>query len=188
MLLRATPMPRLSIWGPLILVGLWGCDHDVPEARTARHEHHIAIDDCIANIEVYPAGGPLPQPYRVLAPVDAGFVGNWGWTSTSRFKRMKKRACELGADAIIDADDSGPGSRVTTTYQYDQYGRPVAVVQEGSRDAKRSTALAVQFVGPQAAAPEVVVAPEVVGPPQVVVALPVVAPPQVVVTPQVVVR
>jgi hypothetical protein len=143
-----------------LLLALSGCDHDVPEARTPRHERRAAIEECVATIEVYPAGGLLPQPYRVVAPLDASFVGNWGWSSASRFKRMKKRACELGADAIIDADDPGADSRVITSYQYDAYGRPISVVQEASRNAKRSTALAIQFAGPEVAAPEVLVAPQ----------------------------
>jgi hypothetical protein len=177
LLLNPTPMPRLSVWGPLVLMALCGCDHDdAPEPRTAHHARRFAIDDCIANIQVYPPGAPLPQPYAVLAPLDAGFVGNWGWSSTSRFKRMKKRACELGADAIIDAADPNTDNRVTTTYQYDAAGRPISVVQQASQgDPRRMTALAIQFAGPQAAAPpQVVVGPEgasrqVVVAPQVVV-------------------
>ena len=126
-------------------------------------------------IPVFAPSQPLPQPYRVVAPLDAGFVGNWGWSATSRFKRMKKRACELGADAIIDAADPGVDNRVTTTYQYDAAGRPVAVVQEASRDPGRATALAIQFVGPVVAAPAVVmVSPG--APPPPVVAPPVAAP------------
>jgi hypothetical protein len=147
----------------------------------------------MAGIEVYPPGAPLPAPYRVLAPIDADFVGNWGWSSTSRFKRMKKRACELGADAILDADDSDAANRVTTTYQYDAQGRPVAVVQEASRNAKRSTALAIQFVGPQGPAPQVVAGPQIVVAPAPPAGPPVMVAPQVenapvVVVPQVVVR
>jgi hypothetical protein len=160
-------MVRIPFCAALAIVALAGCSHDVPEARTARHAHRAEIRDCVANIEVYsPAASPR-EPYRVLAPVDAGFVGNWGWTSTSRFNRMKKRACELGADAIIDADDPRLPSRVTTTYQYDEAGRPVSVVQEAPRSARGSTALAIQFVGPGAAPQQVTVAPQ--GPQQVVV-------------------
>jgi YD repeat-containing protein len=174
MLLSATIMSKLLVGGLLLLMAISGCDHDVPEARSARRARHVAIDECTANIEVYPPGGAPQQPYRVVGPLDAGFVGNWGLSSASRFKRMKKRACELGADAIIDADDSSAGDRVTTSYQYDAYGRPVEVVQEASRETRRPTALAIQFVAPPGGAPQVALAgqtgaPQTILVPQVVV-------------------
>jgi YD repeat-containing protein len=175
-------MSKLLVTGLLLLTAASGCDHDVPEARTARRARHVAMDECIANIEVYPPSGAPQQPYRVVAPLDAGFVGNWGISSASRFKRMKKRACELGADAIIDADGSSGGDRVTTSYQYDAYGRPVEVVQEASRDTRRSTAFAIQFAAPQGVAPQVALtvpngAPQTIVVPQVVIQQVVVPPP-----------
>jgi YD repeat-containing protein len=168
MLLSATPMRRLLVWAPLMLVALCACDHDGPEARSPRVDRRLAVGECLAAIEVYPPGVALPQPYRVVAPLDAGFVGNWGWSSASRFKRMKKRACELGADAIIDAPDSVADNRVTTTYQYDEAGRPVAVVQEASRE-KHSTALAIQFLTPVVMTSQGVLAPPPMPAPVVVV-------------------
>jgi hypothetical protein len=172
----------------LAVVALVGCSHDVPEARSARHVHRAELRDCVTSIEVYAPGAPLPQPYHVVAPLDAGFVGNWRLSATSRFNRMKRRACELGADAIIDADEFRDVNRVTTTYQYDAAGRPVAVVQEVPTRPRASTALAIQFVGPQAAPPQVAVAPQapeqvivVPQPPQQVVVMPQMAPQIVVV-------
>ncbi len=178
------PMTRHFAYGSLVFLlsgGLLGCSHDGADARDARHARRYAVQDCVGSIEVYSATRPPAQPYRVVAPLDAGFVGNWGWSATSRYNRMKKRACELGADAIIDSDDAAVDNRVTTTYQYDAYGRPVAVVQEGAKDLRRGTALAVQFVAPevavpQAAPPQIAAAPVVVAPPM--------SSPQVVVVPQ----
>jgi hypothetical protein len=151
-----------SLFGVLGLVALSGCSReDNSEVRVGRHERRSAVKECTARIEVYPASTPRPQPYRVLAPIDAGFVGNWGWSATSRYERMKRRACELGADAIIDApDERVADNRVTTTLQYDAYGRPVTIVQENPTTvARRGAALAIQFVAPTAPAPVVVEVP-----------------------------
>jgi YD repeat-containing protein len=177
-------MSKCSAWAILALLALSACDHDVPEARySPRHARRVALDECIAMIPVFPAGQVPSQPYRVLAPIDSGFVGNWGWSSTSRFIRMKRRACELGADAILDADEPVADARVTTL-QYDAYGRPVTIVQEDPRGARRSTALAVQFAPPQvavaqAAEPPSIIPPQTASPP---LALPQPAPPPIVIT------
>jgi hypothetical protein len=143
-------MPKLPALGLVTVVVFCGChSDDHVDARVGRHDRAVAVDECAARMAVYPPNSPLPAPYRVLAPVDTGFVGNWGWSATSRYWRMKKRACQLGADAILDAEAPIADNRVTTTLQYDAYGRPVEIVQEQPVRERRPVALAIQFAQAQ---------------------------------------
>jgi hypothetical protein len=147
---RAFHPARALLWGPgtmsksplsLLLfsfVALTGCYNSGVSGR-----HSFAMEMCRANIPVYPPGQVPPVPYQMIAPVDS----RWGISATSRFEHMKAHACELGADAIIDTADRYPQtSSVTTTTQYDVYGRPVAVQALATNAASRSTPIAIKFL------------------------------------------
>jgi hypothetical protein len=70
--------------------------------RDARsYDRKVALELCAAQIAVFPPGQPPQQPYRVVAPVEA----RWGISVTSRFLKLKREACALGANAIIDAGE-----------------------------------------------------------------------------------
>src|SRR5689334_13397108 len=84
---------------------LWGCgaspDDPVERAEkerriaaaVAKQQRAIALAQCEATLEIYPPGMQPTRPFRVIGPVE----GNWGFTAESRFQRMRKKACELGA-------------------------------------------------------------------------------------------
>jgi hypothetical protein len=112
-------------------------------ARDAKRQRKLAVEQCAATLEVYPPGMRPTRPFRVLGPVE----GEWGFTAGSRFERMRKNACELGAQAIIDASEhyqEVAGTRTTTLGQ-DALGRPVAVVEEPRSSVRRTTALAIAY-------------------------------------------
>jgi hypothetical protein len=164
-------MPKLPAPGRLTLaafalVALAGCRHNYGEARSYRAQRY-AVEGCADRLPVFAANAPPQQPYRVIAPVDAF----WGLTSTSRFLHMKRRACELGADALIDADDGHSAAVSTTTVQYDQAGHPVTIIQTQPVRPRRSAGLAIQFLVPQVAvaAPPTI---QVVVPPPVRIIVP----------------
>jgi hypothetical protein len=160
------PPGRLSL-ALVALTALGGCRHDYRDARSDRADRADAIEGCAERLPVFAANALPQQPYRVIAPVDAF----WGITSTARFLHMKRRACELGADALIDADDGRSGPVSTTTVQYDAAGHPISIVQTQPARPRRSAGLAIQFLVPQVA----VAAPppiQVVVPPPVQIIVP----------------
>jgi hypothetical protein len=153
----------LTVFGLLTVVGLLGflaflglfasgcaSRYDDPEWRAARaerrmaaHEARMAQADCQARLEVYPPGMRPQRPYRVLGPVD----GTWGFTIEARFQRMRKKACELGAQAIIDADERYEvvAGTTQTVIRYDRHGRPVAVIEQPQSTIRRTSAWAIVF-------------------------------------------
>jgi hypothetical protein len=124
----------------LSVLGIVGC-------RDARsYDRKVALELCTAQIAVFPPGQPPQQPYRVVAPVEA----RWGISATSRFLKLKREACALGANAIIDAGEREESeTSVTTTVRYDRWGQPITVVQEQPNTRRRTTALAVQLLPPE---------------------------------------
>jgi hypothetical protein len=112
-------------------------------AQDRQYAHDLAFAECQMNIEVFLPGMRPARPFRVIGPIE----GNWGWTVESRFKRMKKKACELGASAIIDADEryEAVGGTTTRIVQYDRFGRPVIVVEEPRRTVRRTSAIAIVY-------------------------------------------
>lgn len=103
----------------------------------------MARSECAATLEVFPPGMRPQRSFRVIGPVD----GTWGWTVEARFERMRKKACELGAHAIIDADEryevvAGPTRSVI---HYDRYGRPIAVVEQPQSTVRRTSAWAIVY-------------------------------------------
>jgi hypothetical protein len=98
---------------------------------------------CETSLEIIPPGTRPQRPYRILGPVD----GRWGVTARGRFARMRKRACELGADAIMGAwerYEETPGT-LTTRVGYDDLGRPITVVEEQPAVARRTPPLAIAW-------------------------------------------
>ncbi|HEY7954183.1 MAG TPA: hypothetical protein VII38_02785 [Polyangia bacterium] len=84
----------------LVAVGLAGCAHQSPEARAAEQARR---QKCGA-IEIYPNGVTPPRPFRVLGPVSADYDG----IPSHRDQTLRDRACELGADAVMDVRESNP--------------------------------------------------------------------------------
>jgi len=122
---------------------------DDPVARASRQQfaiersQHIAFQaQCETNLEIYAPGTRPTRPYRVLGP-----VGSWGVTARSRFVKMRKRACELGADAIVGAWErwEETPTTVTTRVGYDGHGQPVTTVEEQDGFARRTQPLAIAF-------------------------------------------
>ncbi len=113
------------------------------ERSIARHREKMAVGECQARLEVYPPGMRPQRPFRVLGPVD----GAWGFTVEARFERMRRKACELGAQAIIDADEHYEvvAGTTTTSVRYDELGRPVTVTEEPHSTVRRTTALAIVY-------------------------------------------
>lgn len=142
---------RIMVFSAFLLssAALGGCADDPAEREwrrqqaAQRREQMAAIDRCAATLPAYRPGERPPQPYTVIAPMD----GRWGWTSTSRFMSMKRKACELGADAIIDASetyaDVGPTREV---WGRDRFGRPVRVVEHEPQRVRETSAVAIRFV------------------------------------------
>lgn len=127
------------------------------DAAVAKQQRAIALDRCQTSIEVYVPGTRPQRPFRVIGPVE----GNWGLSADARFDRMRKKACELGAHAIIDAAEryhevNGP---TTTTLGQDAFGRPVATIEESRSTQRTTSALAIIYVDVPATAPAPVSAP-----------------------------
>jgi hypothetical protein len=122
--------------------------HDAKYALKAQREY------CQQSIEVFPPGMQPQRPFRVLGPVEA----HWNLTAEGRFKTMRRKACDMGAHAIMDAADNTvyhPGA--TTTY-VDAWGRPVVVAQQPGGARRYASAMAIVYIdlppmsGPQSAA------------------------------------
>jgi hypothetical protein len=130
------------------LVSACGGVSDDPVERAAARQRQIAhyqareaLNECASHLAIFPPGMPPSQPYRVLGPVE----GPFGFTVEARFQAMRKSACELGANAIIDAgehEEVRVGTRTTTT-GLDAYGRPVTVVEEPQTIVRRVRGMAV---------------------------------------------
>jgi hypothetical protein len=112
-------------------------------ARNAADEQRYAVAECQTSIEVFLPGMRPTRPYRVIGPIE----GTWGWTVESRFNRMKKKACELGATAIVDAEEryEPVGGATTRVVAYDRFGRPVVYVEEPRQTVRRTTAIAIVY-------------------------------------------
>ncbi len=123
--------------------------HD-PAMQQRQYAADLALAECQVNIEVFLPGMRPTRPFRVVGPIE----GNWGWTVESRFTRMKKKACELGASAIIDAEEryEPVGGSTTRIVQYDRFGRAVVVVEEPRRTVRRTSAIAIVYTDPPPAA------------------------------------
>jgi hypothetical protein len=84
----------------LLVCWLAGCATATPAAREAERAQ---LQRCAA-IEIYPFGVSPPRPYRVLGPLEVSTDGN----PAHRDHRLQERACQLGADAVIDVRDESP--------------------------------------------------------------------------------
>lgn len=119
-----------------------GGTSDDPIERAAARERAIARYRCEASLEVFPPDTKPTRPYRVLGPVD----GSWGWTMESRFEKMRKKACAMGASALLDAQETmEPAGPHRSTVVLDRFGRPAEVVDEGQPMVRRTTAWAIVY-------------------------------------------
>jgi hypothetical protein len=131
-----------------LLVSACGGVSDDPVERAAARQRQIAryrareaLAECASHLAIFPPGTPPARPYRVLGPVEGAF----GFTVEARFQAMRKSACELGANAIVDAGEHEEivvGTRTTTT-GVDVYGSPVTVVEEPRTVVRRVRGMAV---------------------------------------------
>jgi hypothetical protein len=113
------------------------------QRQIARYQAREALDECASHLAIFPPGAAPQRPYRVLGPVE----GRFGFTVEARFQAMRKSACELGAQGIIDAGEHEEvvvGTR-TTTSGVDEYGRPVTVVEEPRNVVRHVRGIAVVF-------------------------------------------
>jgi hypothetical protein len=113
------------------------------QRQFARYQAREALDACAAHLAIFPPGTAPQSPYRVLGPVE----GRFGFTVEARFQAMRKSACELGAQGIIDAGEHEEvvvGAR-TTTSGVDDYGRPVTVVEEPRSVVRHVRGVAIVF-------------------------------------------
>ncbi|MBS2018619.1 MAG: hypothetical protein JST00_37480 [Deltaproteobacteria bacterium] len=140
--------------GLSLSAGLTGACSDDPIARAEAAQRRTEIRQaklraaqCESSIEIYPPGMRPNRPFRVLGPVD----GTWGFTVESRFQRMRRKACEMGATALLDAEERNDvvveSTREIT--RYDAYGRPYTVVEQPQHSVRRTSALAVVFTDGQ---------------------------------------
>jgi hypothetical protein len=112
-----------------------------PASQERQYAADLALAECQLNIEVFLPGMRPTRPFRVIGPIE----GNWGWTVESRFTRMKKKACELGASAIMDAEEryEAVGGSTTRVVQDVRFGRPIVVVEEPRQTVRRTSAFAI---------------------------------------------
>jgi hypothetical protein len=113
------------------------------QRQFARYEAREALEQCTAHLAIFPPGTAPDRPYRVLGPVE----GRFGFTVEARFQAMRRSACELGAQGIVDAGEHEEvvvGTR-TTTAGVDEYGRPVTVVEEPRSVVRHVRGIAVVF-------------------------------------------
>jgi hypothetical protein len=113
------------------------------QRQFARYQAREALEQCARQLAIFPPGTAPDRPYRVLGPVE----GTFGFTVEARFEAMRKSACELGAQGIIDAGEHEEvvvGTRTATT-GIDDYGRPVTVVEEPRSVVRHVRGLAVVF-------------------------------------------
>jgi hypothetical protein len=113
------------------------------QRQFARYQAREALDECAAHLAIFPPGTAPDRPYRVLGPVE----GRFGFTVEARFQAMRKSACELGAQGIIDAGEHEEvvAATRTTTTAVDDYGRPVTVVEEPRSVVRHVRGIAVVF-------------------------------------------
>ena len=88
--------------GAALVVGLLAssCAHQDPAARAAEQAR---LQRC-ASIEIFPLGVRPPRPYRILGPLAVTFDG----ISSHRDRTLQNRACDLGADAVMDVSERTP--------------------------------------------------------------------------------
>jgi hypothetical protein len=76
-----------------------GCAHSTPEQREAEAQRERKC----ASIEIYPPGVTPPRHYKVLGPVGVETDN----IAAHRDSALRDRACQLGADAVIDVQEQG---------------------------------------------------------------------------------
>jgi hypothetical protein len=141
------------LWCAALLVAgsvVWiaGCSHS-PEAIRARQQERARIARCYS-IEVYEFGMQPPRRYRVL-----GVIGVDGQDNPAlRTRELQQRACQLGADAIMDVRESVNGH---------EFGETQVVMPGGGSGPlaplRSVTAVAIAYLDPVDATPATPSAP-----------------------------
>ena len=117
-----------------------GCSHS-PEAMRARQIESARVARCYS-ITVYEFGLQPPRRYRVLGPIGIDREDN----PALRIRELQQRACELGADAVVDVRETEPLDAVDKNV-------PVYLGSGPSGAYRSVTAMAVAWLDPDPSPP-----------------------------------
>lgn len=125
--------------GIFIALAVAGCAPTALEARQAAERR-----DCEQSLEVFPAGTSPGRAYRIVGPVEAAF----NITVEGRFKTLKVKACERGAQALIDYVDEQVyvNGSTTTTTDRSWDGETVTVQEDRGTPRNVARAMAIAYV------------------------------------------